>query len=82
MNIVTECSNRSLNRLSYWKAAHVQLHAVFHTLLFGLENGFGIENESFISDYISINLFAFVQLVGWKVENILLIYGLSMFGAS
>ena len=54
--IVSVCSNRSLNRLSYWKAAHVQLCAVF-----------GIENESFIGDYISINLFAFVQSVGCKV---------------
>ena len=38
------------------------LYAVSHALLFGLgvENGFGVENGSFIGDCISINLFEFI----------------------
>ena len=29
------------------KTAHMQLRAVSHALLFGVENGFSVENESF-----------------------------------
>ena len=70
MNIVSVCSNQSLNRLSYWKIAHVQLHAVSHSPLFGVLSfgvlSFGVENGSFIGNWISINLFAFGLSVGWK----------------
>ena len=52
-------------------AVHAQLCAVsdallFRVLLFGVENWFGIANGSFIGDWISINLFTFGLLVGWK----------------
>ena len=30
-NIVSVCSNQSLNWFSYWKTAHMQLHAVSHS---------------------------------------------------
>ena len=53
----------------------MQLCAVVsHALLFvvpsfGVENGIGSENGSFISDLISINHFVFGQSVGWKVHK-------------
>ena len=64
MNIVSIFSNRSLNQVSYWKDAHVQLHVVSHALLFDVDNGFGVENGSFIVNEISTNLFVLVQSVG------------------
>ena len=66
MNIVSVCSNQSLNQFSYWKTAHMQLRAVSHSLLFGVLS-FGMENGSFIGNWISINLFAFGLSVGWKL---------------
>ena len=66
-NIVSLCSNRSLNPLCYWKAARMQ-YISCPTVWLGVENGFGIENEFFIGNWISINLFEFVQSVGWKVR--------------
>ena len=55
------------------KTSHVQLHAVSHSLLFGVLS-FGAENGSFIGDSISINLFAISLSVGWKlVRNMLTI---------
>ena len=65
MNVVSVCSNRSSNRLSYWKTAHMQLCTVSHSLLFGVP-AFGVENGSYIADWISINLFTFGLSVGWK----------------
>ena len=53
----------------------VQLRAVSHTLLFGVLS-FGEENESFIGDWISINLFASslsTQLVGTSKKTCLLL---------
>ena len=47
------------------KTAHMQLRVVSHFLLFGVLS-FGVENGSFISGLISINLFAFGLSVGWK----------------
>ena len=58
----TVCSNWSLNLLSYWKAACVQ-YIPFPTVWPDVENEFGVENGFFISDWISINLFEFVQSV-------------------
>ena len=56
---------------TYLKAACMQLHAVsdallFGVLLFSVENWFGIENGSFICNWISINLFICLghQLIG------------------
>ena len=40
---------------------------LFGVLLFGVENWFGIENGSFIGNWISINLFTFGPSVGWKL---------------
>ena len=39
-----------------------------------VENGFDTKNESFIGDWISINLFAFLQSVGWKVRKYFISY--------
>ena len=39
------------------------------TIWLNVENGFSVENGSFIGDWISINLFAFHQSVGWKVRK-------------
>ena len=39
------------------------------TVWLGAENGFGVENGFFIGDWISINLFEFVQSVVWKVRK-------------
>ena len=64
MNIVSVCSNWSLNRFSYWKTAHMQLHAVSHSQLFCVLL-FGVENGPFIGDWISINLFTFGLSAGW-----------------
>ena len=47
------------------KTAQVQLHAVSHSLLFGVLL-FGVENGSSIGKWISINLFMFGLSVGWK----------------
>ena len=47
---------------SYWIAAHMQ-YISFPTIWLGVENGL------FIGDWISINLFKFVQSVGWKVRK-------------
>ena len=49
---------------SYWKAARVQCISC-PTVWTGVENWFGEENRFFIGDWISINLFKFVQSVGW-----------------
>ena len=35
----------------------------------GVENGFCVENRFFIGDWISINVFKFVQSVYWKVRK-------------
>ena len=49
-------------------------HALlFDVLSFGVQNGFGAENGSFIDNWISINCFTFGQSVGWKVRKYLLI---------
>ena len=66
MNIFSVCSNWSLNPLSYLKAAHVQ-YISCPTVWLGVENGSGVENGYFIGDWISINLFKFVQSVCLKV---------------
>ena len=71
---VSVCSSRSLNWLSYWKAACVQLRAVSHALLFGVllfgvESGFGVEHVSFIDDWISIIFFTFGQSVSLKIRR-------------
>ena len=60
---ISVCSNQSLNRFSYWETAHVQLHAVSHSLVFGIEN-----RSVFTGDWISINLFTLGLSVanGWK----------------
>ena len=57
-----------IHPLSYWKAAHVQ-YISCPTVWLGVENGFDIENGFFIGDWISINLFEFIQSVGWKVRK-------------
>ena len=44
----------------------LQLHAVSHSLLFGVLL-FHVENGSFIGNWISINLYAFGLSVAWKV---------------
>ena len=54
--------------LSYWKAAHMQ-YISCPTVWLGVENGFAVENGFFIGNWISINLFKFVQSVGWKVRK-------------
>ena len=70
MNIISVCFNRSLNCLSCQKATCMQLLAVSHTLLFGVENG----RESILYWwFICINLFAFIQPVGWKVRKYILL---------
>ena len=67
MNIISVCSNQSLNRFSYWKTAHVQLHAVSHSLLFGVLS-FGVENWSFMATESPLTYyFAFGLSVGWKL---------------
>ena len=53
------------------KFVHMQFRAVsdallLDVLLFDVKNVFGIENGSFIGNWISINLFAFGPSVGWK----------------
>ena len=55
-----------IDPLSYWKAAHMQ-YISCPAVCLGVENGFGLENGFFIGNWISINLFKFVQSVGWKV---------------
>ena len=66
MKIVSVWSNQSLNLLSYWKATCVQVQYIScPTICVGLENGFDLENRFFIGDWVSINLFEFVQSVGW-----------------
>ena len=43
----------------------------YPTIWLDVENGFGVENGSFIGDWISIKLFVFPQSFGWKVRRYL-----------
>ena len=43
----------------------------YPTVWLDVENGFGVENGSFIGDWISIKLFVFPQSFGWKVRRYL-----------
>ena len=53
---------------SYLKAARMK-HISCPTVWPDVENGFGVENGFFIGDWIYINLFEFIQSVGWKVRK-------------
>ena len=67
-NIVSVCSNQSLDPFSNWKAFHAQ-YISYPIVWPRVENGFGVENGFFIGDWIFINLFEFVWSVGWKVRK-------------
>ena len=62
-------SNRSLNPLCYWKTAARVKNISYPTVWPCVENEFSIENGFLIGNWISINLFEFVQSVGWKVRK-------------